>query len=812
MSMDVKQYMQELGRRAREASRAVARADTRQKNAALLAMANAIERDVARLMAANAQDLEYARVAGYDAALLDRLALTEKTVAGMAEGLRQIAALPDPGAGKPEPLASTAPSEFWYVRFDDIRVMLQALDEAEAWITPMAHIMEERAEVRNLSRRYQRQLGLERSGLAKTLGHTVVQRVAVMGSDPYLREGSDVTMVFQLHNQTVFDTELERHMASYQAQIPGIATRTITHGAHTVTIKTDPDGLVRQHRALVDDFAIVSNSEGAIRAVLDAIDGKRRRLSDDKDLAYMLARDPGEHDGFAFLSDHFIAEVVGPRQKILAAQRQQALAELLTPGYAALLYGWLEGRAPADTETLIASGLLDREELRHEDGSVIRFAPGDTARSTWGSPAALTPLIDRPRPTVVTEGERAAYDQFARGYQDYWRQFMDPVAIRLDIEEAGGRTEATVDIRVLPLIAGTDYGEIEAVVGNERIEVPALSDGIQAVWAVGSDSDLRRQLDRSASAFDSKGDIGLGWLGDWVMVGSLDRRALVEALVALDDDIQRPLDDAQDDDGRELKAARQIGKLPVYAAAHVKNPVAMVTTLTAIRKAINEIAPGMVQWGEHSRHGEYPIVRVGIDPDAQFGQFADALALYYVQAGEVFILALQPSTLETLIDRVTAGDTPRRGVDGGPQMVIEAQLAQGRASWTAAAWALQGQANRSQAASRAAAEILLRGDPSLTTPEQLVERGLDYFGTYPVTASGRTDFSLGPEGVSDPLHGSAIAPAFPDLPVPDSPIAALMSRLTGVRATVAFDREPIEMEPPARSLHTRLHLQLGSGD
>jgi glutamate-5-semialdehyde dehydrogenase len=96
MSMDVKQYMQELGRRAREASRAVARADTRQKNAALLAMATAIERDVARLMAANAQDLEHARAAGYDAALLDRLALTEKTVAGMAEGLRQIAALPDP--------------------------------------------------------------------------------------------------------------------------------------------------------------------------------------------------------------------------------------------------------------------------------------------------------------------------------------------------------------------------------------------------------------------------------------------------------------------------------------------------------------------------------------------------------------------------------------------------------------------------------------------------------------------------------------------------------------------------------------------
>ena len=94
--MDVKQYMQTLGRQAREASRAVARADTNQKNKALLAMAAAIERDSAKLLAANARDMEHARNAGYDSALLDRLSLNEKTVAAMAEGLRQIAALPDP--------------------------------------------------------------------------------------------------------------------------------------------------------------------------------------------------------------------------------------------------------------------------------------------------------------------------------------------------------------------------------------------------------------------------------------------------------------------------------------------------------------------------------------------------------------------------------------------------------------------------------------------------------------------------------------------------------------------------------------------
>ena len=94
--MDIKAYMQGVGRQARAASRAMAAADTNQKNTALLAMAAAIERDAAKLLAANAEDMAQARAAGYDTALLDRLALSDKTVAGMAEGLRQIAALPDP--------------------------------------------------------------------------------------------------------------------------------------------------------------------------------------------------------------------------------------------------------------------------------------------------------------------------------------------------------------------------------------------------------------------------------------------------------------------------------------------------------------------------------------------------------------------------------------------------------------------------------------------------------------------------------------------------------------------------------------------
>ncbi|MCX7165771.1 MAG: glutamate-5-semialdehyde dehydrogenase [Rhodocyclales bacterium] len=94
--MDVKTYMQKIGHAAREASRATARASTAAKDAALLAMAAAIRERRAELLAANAADVAEAHANGLDAALIDRLTLTEKSVEAMAQGLEQVAALPDP--------------------------------------------------------------------------------------------------------------------------------------------------------------------------------------------------------------------------------------------------------------------------------------------------------------------------------------------------------------------------------------------------------------------------------------------------------------------------------------------------------------------------------------------------------------------------------------------------------------------------------------------------------------------------------------------------------------------------------------------
>ena len=88
--------MRDLGRRARKASRAIARASTGEKNAALFALARIIEDETPAILEANAADLRAAREAKLDDALVERLELNAARVAAMADGVRQVAALPDP--------------------------------------------------------------------------------------------------------------------------------------------------------------------------------------------------------------------------------------------------------------------------------------------------------------------------------------------------------------------------------------------------------------------------------------------------------------------------------------------------------------------------------------------------------------------------------------------------------------------------------------------------------------------------------------------------------------------------------------------
>jgi glutamate-5-semialdehyde dehydrogenase len=94
--MNLNEQMTQLARQAKTASRELAKLTTAEKNACLLAMATALEQNAAAIKEANALDMEFGAQHGLSSAMLDRLKLDDKRIAGMAKGLREVAALPDP--------------------------------------------------------------------------------------------------------------------------------------------------------------------------------------------------------------------------------------------------------------------------------------------------------------------------------------------------------------------------------------------------------------------------------------------------------------------------------------------------------------------------------------------------------------------------------------------------------------------------------------------------------------------------------------------------------------------------------------------
>ena len=213
-----------------------------------------------------------------------------------------------------------------------------------------------------------------------------------------------MTAVFKVRQAAIFGAALEGMLAAHARAHGGAVKTSITYGATGIAVVTSPDGALRQHRASVNGLEIISNSLQAMKRVLDTLAGKHARLGDEKDFRYMLARDASEHQpALLFFGDRFVAEVIGPRQKVLEARRQMATAELMTPGFAALLHGWLYGKSPGSVDELVASKLLRKDELKHTAGTAIEWRPGEPARSTWGTPSALTPLIELPSPDTVTE-------------------------------------------------------------------------------------------------------------------------------------------------------------------------------------------------------------------------------------------------------------------------------------------------------------------------------------------------------------------------------------------------------------------------
>jgi hypothetical protein len=681
-----------------------------------------------------------------------------------------------------EPLAAAAPADFWYLRAKSFAAFLDLLELGERFGQPAADLLGGRSEDRGSTARYTTEVALERTELARVLGPSVIESVALVGSDPYVHDGTDVTFLFKVTTPSLFEASLAKALGGHAAAHGGVTKSELTHEGVTIRVARSADGRVRQHRASVAGLELVSNSPNAIRRVIATALGKAPRLADEKDFHYLLARDAGKPDEIlGFLSDRFVLSVVGPAQKIGQARRQLALAELMTPGYAALLYGLTHGRSPKDSAELVKSGELAATELKHADGAAIQWQPGTAASSRWGATAALEPLIDLPPVERISAAEQRAYADFSSQYAMLWSEYVDPIMVRFArARDNPNRLDASV--RALPLLRSENRDLIE-MVGAAKVDVPPLESGLRWVFAIGKDARLRGELDRSSRVLGRT--LKFDWLGDSVTLGVANRAELTRSARGF---VGRRLEPPQAGDSYdELEA---VTDLPVYASIEVKSRVGAVVALGALRKMGDDVAREMIQWRDGGKHRGVAITDIAIMPNRLL---RGEPHVYYALCPKALIFSLNRAVLERLIDDELDGKAPRGSADARRadlgQFVIELGTKKDDALTRVIAWLATAElVERNE--SRRSAEAILRGAPESRASGEAFERiARAYLGHVPLTPDGKL-YEYSAEGTRDPLRGTPHAPVFPPTPVEGSPLAKVLGRFARIRTSIDFDTEP----------------------
>ena len=549
---------------------------------------------------------------------------------------------------KLDPLAASVPADQHGLFFHSFKAMLRLMDEADTAGTPVLAWLEPRSEDSMTKDRYQTQLALSVSALSRMFGPQVVSSVAFTGSDPFLRMGSDVAILFEARNVEMLeqfiikkqDAALEMRKAMKksgelkQGKIAGTDYRAVV----------SMDRELSSYMAVLGNVVVVANSLAQLERIALATNGQVPAMAKLGEYTFFRDRykvgEDGE-TGFLMVTDAAIRRWCGPKWRI-GDSRRTRFAGVLTALQARHLRALKSGDEKELAEVsrqleqfqLPGAGPLERSDL------AVRSA-------VYGTASFLTPVLELDV-SRVTEAEAEAYGWFRNRYQRNWREFFDPIAIRFTVDDS----QVALDMSVMPLIASSDYREFISVTEGGKLEPWAGDPHEGALFrygmAINIDSGPMREVGSFAVSMVPalQGNV-LSWLGKSLTVYG-DRDSFWEDLATT----QKP----------EHFLERNFHRIPVALRVDVSSPLKVTAFLASVRAFIQQAAPDMTIW-ETRKHGEasYVCVRPTERVISRDDDFPREAALYYAVTPDFLLITLNEEMLKRALDRDRGGKADKEG-------------------------------------------------------------------------------------------------------------------------------------------------------
>lgn len=537
-------------------------------------------------------------------------------------------------------LATVIPADQHAVFFPSFASFVEIHDAAQGRGLSLAGALDPRGGGGDLLGFYGNQLGIELDQLARILGSKAVESLALTGSDPYVRTGTDVALWIEPRLEQALYADLaarqERAAAAAGVELEeGTLGRAQWRGAQSID-RTFSSYLVR-----VEGLLLLSNSRAQVERCLALFSEPQAHPSLASLDEYRWFRhrygvsNPGE-DAFAFLSDPTIRRWSSPRWRIGAARRTRAAAIL------------------ADTSAEEARWILEGggEERIHEEevalpgGDSLWIGPAGVRSSTYGTQGFLTPIaelgFDR-----VSEAEKNAYDRFRETYQRQWRTVFDPIGVSIAVD----RGQFDLDLTILPLIGNSDYREFKDIAGWVR-----LTDGSGDPHG-GSAVNFAVALDRGSRHFGEAEDLlrgfltgkaALGWVGDHVSV------------YADEDPFWTEWAEAED---RDTFIEERFYEVPVALHVDVRDPLRLAAFLVGARGFLDSITGDMLVW-EPREHEGRSYTRIGLDEDVDLDVQLEDAAIYYASTREAWVVSMREDMVQRALARNAVPEEKEENGDG----------------------------------------------------------------------------------------------------------------------------------------------------
>ncbi|HOX58628.1 MAG TPA: hypothetical protein P5205_20030 [Candidatus Paceibacterota bacterium] len=525
-----------------------------------------------------------------------------------------------------DPLAAHIPFDQHALFFSTFEAMSRWIDEADQDGTPVLQIFEPRAEDANSRGRYQKQLCLELNALSRLIGPQLIASAAFTGSDPYLRTGSDLAVLFETTSPAMLKALLQARQAAAQQANPAVKAVKGDIAGVAYTGMISEDRAVCSYVAALEDAVLVSNSRAQLERIISVAKGKTPALASQDDYRYFRQKyprtEPGE-TGFLVLSDATIRRWCGPQWRIANSRRTRAAAVLT----------WLQAAHADELATGQAKPGCIATNLP-EVGDVLLTTNG-VLSATYGTIAFLTPILELPL-TQATQAEADAYNRWREGYQRNWSQVFDPIAIRFSLQPE----RLSAELSVMPLIAGSEYRQFILMSSGGRIAPDAGDPHPEALLhlalAINAQSEPVRESGNFLGGFSPLLKVNpLGWLGQCLA-------------------IYADQDPFWDQLSKAAKSSEFLEKsyprLPVALYCQVKNPLGVTAFLTTVRGFVEQSAPHMTTW-ENLEYNGQAYVKVTASQQTQAEGGVTNLCVYYAVTPNSLVLTLSESVLKRALDR-----------------------------------------------------------------------------------------------------------------------------------------------------------------